>query len=75
MDLTISDIGGRRKGSDRRQINAPIDFSERRSASDRRNGYDRRSGIDRRSPLGFRAIIGADRREYFKPVLPDYSNN
>ncbi len=60
------DCGGRRSGDDRRQLDRPIEFPERRSAEDRRRGDDRRNGLDRRSSKGFRALVGRDRRWCFR---------
>ena len=63
--MQITDNGGRRSGSDRRQLSNPIHFSDRRLLCDRRKELDRRSGLDRRSEKGFRKLIGMDRRRWF----------
>lgn len=44
----LSDTGGRRSGTDRRQFSYFSHIPERRCGQDRRSGLDRRSGFDRR---------------------------
>lgn len=68
VNMLITDKGGRRTRSDRRQSASSIDFPDRRSGNDRRIHNDRRSGEDRRSPEGFRSIVGMDRRKPFRLI-------
>ena len=67
--MKIVDKGGRRSGTDRRQLLSPITFPERRTDDDRRGEVDRRNGFERRSEKGVRVIIGNDRRRFFKKDL------
>jgi hypothetical protein len=66
--MLITDKGGRRTQTDRRQSASSIDFPDRRSGNDRRIHTDRRKGVERRSPEGFRSIVGMDRRKLFRVI-------
>ena len=59
--FSISDIGGRRSGTDRRQFSYDIHIPERRCGQDRRSGQDRRNGFDRRKGKG---LLGAPRVQH-----------
>jgi hypothetical protein len=67
--MKIVDKGGRRSGTDRRQLLSPITFPERRTDVDCKGEVDRRSGFERRSEKEVRVIIGMDRRKFFKTDL------
>jgi len=64
--MRIIDQGGRRSGTERRQILVQINFPDRRLSKERRSGVDRRSSLDRRSKKRFRSIVGMDRRKMLK---------
>jgi hypothetical protein len=56
--FSISDSGGRRSGTDRRQFSYDTHIPERRCGEDRRSGLDRRKGFDRRKGKGLLDATG-----------------
>ena len=50
--FSLSDSGGRRSGTERRQFSYDIHIPERRCGQERRSGLDRRNGFDRRRGKG-----------------------
>ena len=61
--IAMMDNGGRRLWIDRRKLNVPISFPDRRS------GRDRRSGLDRRGLHGAGIAVKHERRK--KLVQPE----
>ncbi|MGD9075934.1 MAG: hypothetical protein PVJ69_12045 [Desulfobacteraceae bacterium] len=59
--FSLSDSGGRRSGTDRRQFSYDIHIPERRRGEDRRSGLDRRSGFDRRKR---KELLGSTRLQH-----------